>query len=82
MVLGVFALLAAVTLPSPVPRVRRAPVGVRHVVAASDLYSARVRRRVAGYLRMRLLELRKLGLERAADVVERRLPVKELFKPR
>ena len=82
MVLGVFALLAAVTLPSPAPHVRRARVGVRHVVAASDLYSARVRRRVAGYLRMRLLELRKLGLERAADVVERRLPVKELFKPR
>jgi hypothetical protein len=31
---------------------------------------------------MRLLELRKLGLERAADVVERRLPIEELLKRR
>jgi hypothetical protein len=82
MVLGVFAFLAAVTLPSPGPRARPAPTGLRKAIAASDLYSARARRRLAAYLRMRLLELRKLGLERAADVVERRIPVEELLRKR
>jgi len=82
MIVGVFALLAAVTLPSPAPRRTPAAPSLRKAVAASDLYSARARRRVAGYLRMRLLELRKLGLERAADVVERRIPVEELLRKR
>jgi hypothetical protein len=111
MVFGVFAFLAALTLPvalpvasaPPGPRlVRRAPtspaeperrrerMSARHGRAvrtlrdlpAGDLYSARARRRVAAYLRLRLLELRKMGLERAADVVERRLPVEELLRRR
>jgi hypothetical protein len=49
-------------------------------VSASDLYAARVRRRLASYLRMRLLELRKAGLDRAAGVVERNLPLDKLFE--
>jgi hypothetical protein len=35
---------------------------------------------MASYLRMRLLELRKAGLDRAADVIERRLPVDKLLE--
>jgi hypothetical protein len=46
-----------------------------------DLYSLRARRRFAAYLRMRLLELRAEGLERAADVIRRRLPVDTLLEP-
>lgn len=61
----------------PAPRVatapsRRLPVG--------DVYSARAKRRMASYLRMRLLELREEGLRRAIEVVERRLPVDALLR--
>ena len=90
MVFGIFAFLAALTLPVPAahpPSVhRRATPGPPQRrsgpkdLAAGDLYSARARRRLTGYLRLRLLELRKLGLERAADAVERRLPVDELLR--
>ena len=65
------------------------PHGRRHdaatpapAVSVRDLYSARAKRRFASYLRMRLLEMRAEGLERAASVVERRLPVDALFVPR
>jgi hypothetical protein len=72
------ALVLALTLPArhPTPR----PAHPR--VAAGDLYSARVRRRLASYLRLRLLELRKAGLERAAGVIENRLPIETLFERR
>lgn len=60
----------------------RAADGLRLSVHASDLYAARVRRRLASYLRMRLLELRKAGLERAAGVVERKFPIETLFDRR
>ena len=46
-----------------------------------SLYSPRARRRFASYLRLRLLEMREEGLERAADVVRRRLPVDTLLEP-
>jgi len=46
--------------------------------APSHAYAVRTRRRFAAYLRLRLLELRKAGLERAAAVIERRLPVDAL----
>jgi|GEM_PF-1101104 len=93
MILGVFALVAVVTLPAPAPPVRashprhaaaRRAAGTFRLphLAAGDLYSARARRRLAGYLRLRLLELRELGLERAAEVVERRLPVDTLLPRR
>jgi hypothetical protein len=84
---GPFVTLLAVTLctpaPAPLPRTpraarveatRRAPV-----LPADDLYSLRARRRLASYLRLRLLEMRKAGLERAAGVIEHRLPVDALF---
>jgi hypothetical protein len=45
------------------------------------LYSARARRRIASYLRLRLLEMRAEGLKRAAAAVERRLPVDTLLAP-
>jgi hypothetical protein len=44
-----------------------------------DLYSPRVRRSTVMYLRLRLLELREEGLERARAVIERRLSVDELL---
>lgn len=48
---------------------------------SDELYSLRERRRIAAYLRMRLLELRETGLDRAADAVERRLPADVLLGP-
>jgi len=49
---------------------------------ASDAYALRARRRFAAYLRLRLLEMREAGLQRAADVVERRLPIDTLIPQR
>jgi hypothetical protein len=46
--------------------------------SVDELYSLRARRRMAAYLRLRLLEWREEGLERAAAVVERRLPIDAL----
>lgn len=45
---------------------------------SQDLYSLRARRRFAAYLRLRLLEMREAGLERAAEAVERRVPADAL----
>ncbi len=64
----------------------RAPVASRgeiriDLVARSDAYGTRARRRFAAYLRLRLLEMREAGLERAAAVVERQLPVDALVPP-
>ena len=82
---------AATAAPRPAAIVRaknparppREPAVLRFSpLSASDLYAARVRRRLAGYLRMRLLELRKAGLERAADVVQKKLPLEKLFERR
>jgi hypothetical protein len=49
--------------------------------SAEELFSLRARRRFAAYLRMRLLEMREAGLARAADAVERGLPVDDLLRP-
>ena len=57
----------------PRPRATHTPAP-----AAEELYSLRARRRFAAYLRLRLLEWREEGLERAAAVVEHRLPVDAL----
>ncbi len=84
-----FVTFAALTLstppprPSPSPRAAPAVRSLARPTAAralrtDDLYSLRARRRFAAYLRMRLLELREEGLERAADVIERRLPIDTL----
>ncbi len=64
---------AFVTTPPPASS-HALRAAARHIPAA-DLYSLRARRRFASYLRLRLLELREARLERAADVVEGRLPV-------
>ena len=50
--------------------------------AQSDAFALRARRRFAAYLRLRLLEMREAGLERAAAVVERRLPIDTLMGKR
>jgi hypothetical protein len=39
----------------------------------------RARRRFASYLRLRLLEMREAGLQRAAEAVERRIPADALL---
>ncbi len=90
-----FVALAALTLSAPVPGpadsprpspavaapARRAERPPATLIEARDLYSARARGRFAAYLRMRLLELREEGLERAAEVIRRRLPVDTLLEP-
>jgi hypothetical protein len=54
----------------------------RGAAPSGELFSLRARRRFAAYLRIRLLEMREAGLERAAEAVERRLPVEELLDPK
>jgi hypothetical protein len=73
-------LVAVTTAPRPNPTHSPAHRLKLPQVAAGDLYAARVRRRLASYLRMRLLELRKAGLDRAAGVVERKIPLDKLFE--
>lgn len=68
-------MLPAVFVTTPPPASSHPPHAVRRYPAASDLYSLRARRRFASYLRLRLFELREERLERAAAVVEGRLPV-------
>ena len=90
MYLLAFVTLLAISVATPAPSNKgassssqathaSAPVG--HAIA-SDAYALRARRRFAAYLRLRLLEMREAGLERAADVVERRLPVDSLVGKR
>jgi hypothetical protein len=66
--------------PTPSP-----PAIVAHGIVRSqgtrDLYSARARRMVQAYLRLRLLELREQELDRVRAVVEGRLGVDALFSP-
>jgi hypothetical protein len=79
---------APAAAPMAPRRVRRprpmnpvAPLAAGPGYPANDLFSLRARRRFAAYLRLRLLEMREAGLERAADAVERRLPVDSLVPP-
>jgi hypothetical protein len=48
---------------------------------ATDLYSARARRLVRGYLRLRMLELREGELARVRAVIEGKLGVDSLLLP-
>jgi len=91
MFLPVFGVVAALTLSTPSPgpiRVRSSgathhkPTHSAAILPANDLYAARARRRMASYLRMRLLELRIAGLRQAADAVKRHLPVDVLLPER
>jgi len=94
MLLAAFVAAAAVTLSSPAPArpSRGALRPAAHVAPLRDrstrpnartlsLYSAHARAEIAAYLRLRLLELREEGLERAVRVIERRLPVDVLLDP-
>jgi hypothetical protein len=49
--------------------------------ATRDLYSARARRMVAAYLRLRMLELREDDLARVRQVIQGKLGVDALFSP-
>jgi hypothetical protein len=80
--LALFATYALTAPSTPKPKPPR-PAAVRHehpALRPGDLYSLRARRRFASYLRLRLLELREAGLERAAQAVERRLSVDDLLR--
>jgi hypothetical protein len=60
----------------------RAPAALAGPAGTSrriGLYSPRVRRSAVMYLRLRLLELREEGLERARAAIERRLSIDELL---
>lgn len=85
MIIGVCMTLAVLGFQTPPVRPahlhskRSAANVLRQPLDSSDLYSLRARRRFASYLRLRLLELREANLERAAAVVERRLPFSSLL---
>ena len=64
---------------APAVRQRGANRGFRPFLWAGDVYSPRAKRRIANYLRLRLLELRLRGLERASEVIEHRLPLEALL---
>lgn len=51
----------------PRPPARAVPID------SAELYAPRARRRMATYLRLRMLELREAGLARTAELIERRL---------
>jgi hypothetical protein len=63
------------------PESHRPQRGVKPDIPVADLYSTRAKRRMANYLRMRLAELRRARLDRAACVVAHRLPLDALFEP-
>ncbi len=63
--------------PAPRQRVERAPD-----LPVGDIYSARAKRRIASYLRMRLLELRRERLARAIEALEGRLGIDDLIRTR
>ena len=50
-----------------------AQAGRTTTVQSLDLYSIRARRRLASLLRLKLLEMRKAGLERVTRAIEREL---------
>jgi hypothetical protein len=79
MLVRAFVTAAALTLCPPPPPHGPAPVRPARSArpaapsGADGLYSLRARRRFAAYLRLRLLEMREAGLERAATAIERHL---------
>jgi hypothetical protein len=91
MLVAAFAMVCALTpstgaSPATHPPAQAARAGAPsgkgrlRAFSAADLYSARAKRRIASFLRMRLLELRLRSLDRAADVVEHRLSLDELLR--
>ena len=78
--------LTAEAGPSPAPpatalsRRHRPAARPPHRTRADDLFSPRFKRRLAAYLRVRMLEMRAEGLRKAADVIEGRSPLRSLFE--
>jgi len=75
----------AAAAPRPLPRATAVPKAIvaKDVLPreqARDLYSARARRVITGYLRLRLLELREADLDRARAVIEGKLGADRLFE--
>jgi hypothetical protein len=79
-----FALLAIATSSgTPAPSAPPHPSAGQAAVAPidpNDLYSPQARRRMAHYLRLRLMELNAARLERVAKVVRGELSLDELLK--
>jgi hypothetical protein len=74
----------ATAAPDASPRATAEPhpnvaKGILPPSPARDLYSARARRLVRSYLRLRLLELRETDLDRARAVIEGKLGADALF---
>ncbi|MBV8298872.1 MAG: hypothetical protein JO083_04835 [Candidatus Eremiobacteraeota bacterium] len=69
-----------VPAPHPSPRPTPSPPArAAHRLTASALYARRSRRLVQSYLRLKLLEMREVDLERARKVVERKLGIRALL---
>jgi hypothetical protein len=81
-----FALLAlAASFPRPTPSPpthpaieRASPPRTRY--DANDLYSIRARRRIAHYLRLRLLELHAARFDRAEKAIKGELSIDDLLR--
>jgi hypothetical protein len=69
----------AASQPNGKARAPAALAGAAGTARRIGLYSPRVRRSTVMYLRLRLLELREEGLERARAVIEHRLSIDELL---
>ncbi len=63
------------------PAVRASHSRSAGLLPSPDLYSMRARRRLAGLLRLKLLEMRKAGLERVTRAIERELARTPAFPP-
>ena len=73
--------IPAATCAADQPRLRVRPPHARQSDAAKlSLYSPRLRRSAVMYLRLRLLELREEGLDRARLAIERRLSIDDLLR--
>jgi hypothetical protein len=77
---ALFLLLAALA-PADASGAERVscPPPAAQTQARIDLYSPRVRHSTVSYLKLRLLELREAGLDRARAAIERRLSIDELL---
>jgi hypothetical protein len=94
MPLAAFATLVLATLwgsppapaghgPSPTPAAHKHPRPEPVLtLPVGDVYSARAKRRISSYLRMRVLELRKERLTRALEALEGRIGIDELIRSR
>jgi hypothetical protein len=94
MPLAAFATLVLATLwgspqtpagpaPSPRPAAHARPKAEPPLaLPVGDIYSARAKRRISSYLRMRVLELRKERLTRALEALEGRIGIDELIRTR